>query len=245
MLPRLLHGTGAGEKWLPLLASGQALATVTYDDHVPYALDADRCHAIFRCDSHAASLVENPVLKHQGSIDVTRRLFTVDGAQGTPIPNAPVHEAFDFGVLGCAAQQLGIGKRLLDMATRYVCERHQFGRPIGEFQAIKHHLADLVIKIEFARPLLHGACLSLSGDAPNSGRDVSAARIAAGEAAHSAARIALQVHGAIGYTAEHDLNLWLTKAIALRSAWGTTTWHRNRVAEALAEDDTTPVGNTP
>jgi len=67
-------------------------------------------------------------------------------------------------------------------------------------------------------------------------RDVSAARVACADAAYLAARTALQVHGAIGYTAEHDLSLWLTKVRALRSAWGTQSWHRRRVLTALLNE---------
>ncbi|MGW1526465.1 acyl-CoA dehydrogenase family protein [Streptomyces sp. NPDC001588] len=91
----------------------------------------------------------------------------------------------------------------------------QFGVPIGAFQAVKHRLADTKIALEFARPLVFGAALTM---AP---ADVAAAKVAAGEAAYAAARTALQLHGAIGYTAEYDLSLWLTKARALRTAWGT------------------------
>jgi alkylation response protein AidB-like acyl-CoA dehydrogenase len=65
--------------------------------------------------------------------------------------------------------------------------------------------------------------------------DVSAARVAAADAAYLASRAALQVHGAVGFTEEHDLSLWLLKVRALRSAWGTQTWHRRRVLDAVSE----------
>ncbi len=81
--------------------------------------------------------------------------------------------------------------------------------------------------MELSRPLLFGAALSLSP------RDVSAAKVACTDAAYRAARVALQVHGAIGYTAEYDLAIELTKVRALVSAWGTQSHHRRRVWEAL------------
>ena len=84
-----------------------------------------------------------------------------------------------------------------------------------------------VIAIELARPLVYGAALSVEP------RDVSAAKAAASEAALLAARASLQTHGAIGFTQEHDLSLWLLRVQALRSAWGTPEAHRRRVLEAL------------
>ncbi|EUA86912.1 acyl-CoA dehydrogenase, C-terminal domain protein [Mycobacterium ulcerans str. Harvey] len=116
---------------------------------------------------------------------------------------------------------------MLDATVDYAKQRTQFGRVIGSYQAIKHKLADVHITIELARPLVHGAALSLQP------RDVSAAKVAAGGAARLAARSALQTHGAIGFTQEHDLSLWLLRVQVLRSAWGTPEVHRRRVLEAL------------
>ena len=92
--------------------------------------------------------------------------------------------------------------------------RTQFGVPVGSCQAVKHRLADTLLGLEFARPLVWAAALSL---AP---WEVAAAKLAAGEAAYAAARSALQLHGAVGYTEELDLSLWLRKARPLRDAWG-------------------------
>jgi alkylation response protein AidB-like acyl-CoA dehydrogenase len=130
-------------------------------------------------------------------------------------------------VLCQAAQLVGLGRGLLDRASEYVTQRRQFGRLIGEFQAVKHHLANVLVALEFARPLVHAA--AVTGDA----RDVSAARVAAADAAWLAARAALQVNGAIGYTREHAMAPALLKVKALRSAWGTQTWHRRRVLTSL------------
>jgi alkylation response protein AidB-like acyl-CoA dehydrogenase len=116
--------------------------------------------------------------------------------------------------LTTAAQALGVGLALLDKTVSYVKQRTQFGVPVGSFQAVKHQLADAKIALEFARPLLLGAALTMTET------DVAAAKVTACEAAYRTARTALQLHGAIGYTAEYDLSLWLTKARALRAAWG-------------------------
>jgi len=135
------------------------------------------------------------------------------------------------GVLATAAQILGAGAALVERATAYAKQRSQFGKPIGSFQAVKHQLADAYVGLELARPLLFGAALAL--DTPRAARDVSAAKVACTDAAYRAARTALQVHGAIGYTAEYDLALWLTKVRALTSAWGTQRFHRDRVLAAV------------
>ncbi|MER7012852.1 acyl-CoA dehydrogenase family protein [Saccharopolyspora sp. NPDC000359] len=233
-LPRLLPDS----PWLAELAGG-AVGTAVVAGHLPCALDADQAGAVFRCDGDDVRRLGGIRLQRVESFDPARRLFTVEHDTAEPVAAADAGAAFDHGVLGCAAYLLGLGRRLLDTATDYVKQRHQFGRPVGEFQAVKHHLANVLLELEFVRPLVRGACLSIGG--PRGSRDASAAKIAAGEAARTAARTALQVHGAIGYTAEHDLHLWLTKATALRTAWGTPAWHRARVATALATD-ATPIG---
>jgi hypothetical protein len=163
-------------------------------------------------------------------VDPARRLFHVHG-EPRPIAGGAVDRAFDLGVLAVTAQLLGAGRRLLDTATEYARQRHQYGKPIGQYQAVKHLLADVVTRLELARPLAYGAAVTA---AP---RDVSAAKVAAGEAAYLAARVALQVHGAVGYTAEHDLALWLTKVRALVGAWGDPTVHRRRLLAALGGPD--------
>lgn len=122
---------------------------------------------------------------------------------------------------------------MLDQSVDYAKQRHQFGRAIGSYQAIKHKLADVHIAIELARPLVYGAALALGEGSADTPRDVSAAKVAASEAALLAARSSLQTHGAIGFTHEHDLSLWLLRVQALRSAWGDPTWHRARVLEAF------------
>ncbi|WP_263252056.1 acyl-CoA dehydrogenase family protein [Saccharopolyspora rosea] len=243
-LPTLLAGSPAEESWLSRVAAGKSLGTAIVADDVPYALDADQADAVFHCGRFGARRLDRPGLSRQESVDPARRLFAVhpSGLHEVPCAPAAVGAAFDRAVLACAAYALGLGRRMLDVSTRYVTERHQFGRPIGEFQAVKHHLADALLRLEFARPLVWGACLSADSGAACRSRDASAAKLAATEAAHTAARTALQVHGAIGYTVEHDLHLWLTKATALRTAWGTPTRHRHRVAESLRDDPDTPVG---
>jgi hypothetical protein len=232
-VPALLRETDLAGRWLPGIAAGKTVATVAAPPLVPYALDADLADPVFVVNGDSLRLGQ--VGEALASVDRSRRLFQVTAGEalgGTVDAGRPraggtfeVGRALDAGALACAAQLLGLGRALLDLTVRYARQRHQFGRPIGSFQAVKHQLADVLVGLETARPLVYGA--AVTGDP----RDVSAAKVAAGEAAYRAARVALQVHGAIGYTAEHHLGLWLAKARALRSAWGTPHWHRTRVLE--------------
>jgi alkylation response protein AidB-like acyl-CoA dehydrogenase len=141
-----------------------------------------------------------------------------------------LRSAQDAAALACSAQLLGLGEALLAASVGYVKQRKQFGRAIGEYQALKHALADVRIGLDFARPLVLGAAVT------GSSRDASAAKVATAEAAYAAARTALQVHGAIGYTAEHDLSLWLLKVRALVGAWGSHADHRSRILASLTRE---------
>jgi len=230
-LPVLLADSG-DTRWLPGLASGELIGTLAWPPQVPYALDADI--ADVRLCVSDGSLHEFTPAEPLSSVDSARRLSAVDVTmdRGT----AKAGRAWRYGVLGCAAQLFGAGGRLLDMSVEYAKQRSQYGNPIGGYQAVKHLLADVVTQLELARPLLYGAAVSLDAEHATAERDVSAARVACADAACLAARTALQVHGAIGYTAEHDLSLWLTKVRALRSAWGTQSWHRQRVLTALINE---------
>ncbi len=190
------------------------VATVAVPPHVPLALDADVADEVYVGTTRVSD-----VGSLRTSVDRTRRLFEVAGDE------VPWDDAFDAAVLATSAQLLGAGERVLDDSVAYVKQRRQFGREIGSYQAIKHALADVRIALDFARPLVFGAAL---GEVP-----ASAAKVVAGDAAYRAARTGLQVHGAIGYTAEFDLSLWLTKIRALVSAWGTPAVHRARLLESL------------
>jgi alkylation response protein AidB-like acyl-CoA dehydrogenase len=205
------------------LATGELIATVAMPPQVPRAVDADMAGLVLlAADDGVSEAADGDCYE---SVDPSRRLYDV-----TPTGEAwqaDVRRAYEFGALASAAQLVGAAEALRDAAVDYARQRTQFGRVIGSYQAIKHKLADVHIAIELARPLVYGAALSLDP------RDVSAAKAAGSDAALLAARSALQTHGAIGFTQEHDLSLLLLRVQALRSAWGTPEVHRRRVLEAL------------
>jgi alkylation response protein AidB-like acyl-CoA dehydrogenase len=178
-----------------------------------------------------AVIAGKPTPTGHGSVDATRPMFTASVPAVTE--SAYGRAAFDQAALATAAQLLGLGRRLREDAVEYAKQRRQFGKVIGSFQAVKHLLADVAVGLEFAAPLVYRAAYSLTHDVRTASRDVSAAKNAAGEAAHRAARTALQVHGAIGYTDELDLHLWLNRVWALRAAWGDEGLHRARLRDAL------------
>jgi len=164
-------------------------------------------------------------------IDGGRRLYEVTG----PVEAFAYDEdlAFDRGALAASAYLVGLSSWMIDTAAEYARQREQYGRPIGVNQAVKHLLADALLKVEFAKPALYRAAWSVSVGEPTRARDVSMAKAFASDAAYRATRSSMQVHGAIGYTWEADLQLWMKKAWALQRAWGDATWHRRRVADAV------------
>ena len=233
-------------RWLPGIAAGGLLVSYADTTYGPYALDAATADATFAVDGDQLlrTTAGGPV---QPSIDPARRLArpAPDGetvASGSEVRAAAAY-AGDVATLLTAAQTLGVGRRLLADTVTYVQQRRQFGVAVGTFQAVKHRLADALLALEFAQPLVFAAAVGMTGRGAERGgrgaaseeatRDVAAAKVAAGEAAYGAARTALQLHGAIGYTEELDLSLWIRKARALRSAWGTPSRCRARVLTGM------------
>lgn len=228
--PVLLAGSPQQADRCAALAAGELLATVAAPPHTPRAVDADTAGLVLLATD--GQVHEATAGARHESVDPSRKLFDVT-ASGASHP-ADTDRAFQFGALATAAQLVGAAQAMLDSSVDYATQRSQFGNVIGSYQAIKHKLADVHIAVELARPLVYGAALSLADGSPDTTRDVSAAKVAAGEAALLSARSSLQTHGAIGFTAEHDLSLWLVRVQALRSAWGDPRMHRRRVLEGIA-----------
>ncbi|MFF7471504.1 acyl-CoA dehydrogenase family protein [Streptomyces sp. NPDC008092] len=208
-------GASLAKRFLPGIASGGTMATVAFEQHgYGLALDGDAADVRLAAAPEGMRLSSGAGAVRR-SLDPARRLtplVPVGELLGTEPPWA---EARTWARLATAAQALGVGLALLDRTVAYVKQRTQFGVPVGSFQAVRHRLAHVKIALEFARPLVFGAAVTMTPP------DVAAAKLSACAAAYAAARAALQLHGAIGYTAEYDLSLWVTKARALRGAWGT------------------------
>ena len=223
---------GSCGEWLAGLAAGELTATLAAPPWVPLAACAEAAGLVLLAQDGVVGRARAGTTFR--SVDTTRSLASL-AAQTSLAAGAAgaVARALDFGALACSAQLLGAGRALLEASVRHACLRVQFGRPVGAFQAVKHRLADVAIGLEFARPLADAAAAALAAGEPTAGRDVSAAKIACADAAYRAARAALQVHGAIGYTAEHDLSRFLLQVRALVPAWGTAAEHRARILAGL------------
>ena len=224
----------AGDDLLIAAIDGSATVSIALDDGPAVVGGVD---AVVSCSGGTLSLATSWTSEPLTSLDQSRRLASVAASTARPLSGADADLAFDRAVLGSAAQAIGVARRLLDATVAYVGERHQFGKPVGSYQAVKHHLADVQIAVEFAAPLVYRAAWSVAHpethDAGIRARDVSMAKAQAADAVDLAARKALQCHGAIGYTFEYDLQLWLKRAWALAAAHGDARWHRDRVAGAL------------
>jgi alkylation response protein AidB-like acyl-CoA dehydrogenase len=221
------------------LVGGEAVASGEHsvsagDPLVPYAATADL--VVVLAPEPMLVAAEHARLEPCESVDGSRRVawVTTDHAERT-LSRPELSRAFWRGTLGYSAQLIGLGHHLLDTTVEYVQQRHQFGVPIGSFQALKHKLADVRIALEFAAPLVHRAAYSLAHDDPDLALHGSMAKAQAAEAALLAARHALQCHGAIGYSFEHDLHLWMKRVWALAVTWGDAAWHRERVAVAVLD----------
>lgn len=217
----------------PLGITGAMVAAVPDEASaamVPYVTDADAVllgGTLYRRDEVQ--------LDERDTVDPSRR-----AARVTPTGTGTVVAAGDAlttlverGALGTAAELVGLGQRMLDLTVGYVKEREQFGVPVGSFQAVKHHLADALKELAFARPAVYRAAWSLATGDANASRDISMAKAMASDAASVVAGKALQCHGAIGYTVEYELHVHLKRTWALARSWGDAATHRERVARAL------------
>ena len=220
----------------PALADPAAIVAIAHSVN-PLVPHADLAAAILlEQDGHAFVAAPDQVtLTPVATIDPLRRLFRVDWnpADAHDLGPADWNLTLDRGALFAAAQGLGLAQRAVDLAVAYAQERQQFGKPIGTYQAVKHHLASAQVAIEFARPLVLAAAADIRHADVQSRARVSEAKIVALEAADQAARASIQVHGAMGYSWEVDVHLFLKRALALTNAWGTPAFHRARVATRI------------
>jgi len=136
-------------------------------------------------------------------------------------------------VLGTAAFLCGLARRQTDLTVAYLKDRKQFGVAIGTFQGLKHPLAAAVVDTEFAWPAVLRAAQSLATGDPAAALHVSMAKALASDAAYRLSRVCLQAHGAMGYTVEYDLHLFMKRTWALAKDWGTADEHRAMIAREI------------
>ena len=227
--------------WLPRVAAGQARLAIQLghqvhvaDAHVADLLLVEHAGALFALRREAIELFA------ERSVDGARRLFRVTGQPGPAscvatgeVAREALCAAADRAALLCAAELVGLGAQMIEMTAAYAKVREQFGRPIGSFQAVGHHLAEALLAVELARPVVHAAAYAMARREPDRAIAVSMAKARASDAATLSARMALQCHGAIGYSFEHDLHLWMKRAWALAASFGDAACHRARIGRHL------------
>jgi len=172
------------------------------------------------------------------TLDETRRWYDVilDGVRLSDADNVTVDEAevgwlADAGAVLTAADSLGVGERLLEMTVGYVKVREQFGRPIGSFQSVKHKLADMLTTLKGARAATYYAAMALDAGVADAASASSVAKAFTGEGVAALAGEALQTHGGIGFTWEHDLHLYLRRAKVNEVLYGAAAEHYERLVE--------------
>ncbi len=232
------------KKWLEGMVDGKARMAIGHPVN-PLVHDAEIADLIllWHNDELHAVKPEQVVTRLNPSIDQSRRLYSVEW---TPTSDTLIcaadtgatiwADALNRAALAAAAQLVGLAQCILDQSIDYAAQRKQFGKPIGAFQAVKHHLADVAVQIEFAAPVVHRAAYAMTHGHARADVFVSHAKLAAGRAARLAARHGIQAHGAMGYTQEADLQMYMKRAWALDAAWGDSAFHKKRIADFVFAD---------
>jgi alkylation response protein AidB-like acyl-CoA dehydrogenase len=149
---------------------------------------------------------------------------------------AAASRLIDRAATALAAEMLGASSRVLEMSVEYATERVQFGKPIGSFQAVKHRLADALVDVEGMRSGVFYAAWCIASDHPGASLAASAAKAWCSDASRRVMASALQVHGGIGFTWEHDLHLYVKRSQLDQVSWGDAPFHRERIAAVLSDE---------
>jgi alkylation response protein AidB-like acyl-CoA dehydrogenase len=177
------------------------------------------------------------------TIDETRKLCEVRLDNVAIAPAALLGEkhggwlalarVLDRATVALCAEMCGGAQRVLDMTTDYAKIRVTFGKPIGSYQGVKHRAADMLVDVENAKSLTYYAAWAIDEGLADAPLAVSMAKAYASDAYRKVAGAGIQLHGGIGFTWEHDLQLYFKRAKASEVAFGDATWHRERVARLL------------
>jgi len=237
------------------LTVGWALdgGTVRLDGVAGFVLDADVADVLVvaACSSDgapAAVLVDGDTsgvrVERTPSVDLTRRLFSVsfDGvrvsadrllAEPGPTAAALLERVLALGVVAAAVDAVGAAEQALEVTAAYARERTQFGKPIGTFQGVKHHCANMAVSVEASRAATRAAAAELDSDRSDWTTTAGITASYVGPACSEVCGLAMRVHGGIGFTWEHDTHLWLKRVKLDEMLFGPPSWHRRRLADAV------------
>jgi alkylation response protein AidB-like acyl-CoA dehydrogenase len=259
LLPGIADGTTRvalafvedGGRWEP-----EAARAASRPDGDAWRLDGEKLYVI---DGHSANLLVVSAATPDGvalftvdpdddgvsrepmtTLDTTRKQarITLDGAHATLLGEAGAGAAalsrtLDQGAAALSAEMVGGAQWCLDASASYARERYQFGRPIGSFQAIKHKLADMLIEVENARSVAYYGCWAAAEDPGELPVASCMAKAFCSDAFFHAASEAIQIHGGIGFTWEHDCHLFFRRAKSSEIYLGDATHHRGMLADRL------------
>ena len=175
------------------------------------------------------SAVTGATVEPAPALDPTRRLFRVSGGERSP-GSADVGRGRLQAMVMNAAESVGVAERAMEMAVAYAKERKQFGRPIGTYQAVSHACAQMLLEVEGARSAVYWAAWALDHEPDTAPLAVACAKAYAGDAGRRVPRAALQVHGGIGFTWEHDLHFFIKRGEANAHLYGSADSHRETIA---------------
>lgn len=235
LLPTVVTGETTGAV---ALAGGAGEWTLSDDPVRTFVLEADRVDRVALVLAGPRALVTERLPARQvPTLDTSRRVFEVSVPVATDaaveIDPAALNDVVERATVALAAELVGTTRHVLETTVEYAKARVQFDRPIGSFQAIQHTIVDMALDLERAVSAVYYAAMTVDADDPDRRRAVHVAKAAAGEAAKRVAKDALQIHGGIGYTWEHDLHLYLRRAYASEPLLGTTSWHHDRLGDLL------------
>ena len=228
----ILQDAGASDR-LAGVASGEQRGTVgvVKDGRAALVPDAEESDFIILLDGTDATLVERGDAQVEAidAIDPTRRYATVTANGGESLGD--VSRGRDLIGLAVAAELVGIGQRVMEMAIEYAKDRKQFDRPIGSYQAVSHACAEMLKKVEGSRSLVYYGGWTADAAPEEFPLAASAAKAYASDMGWEVSASSLQVHGGIGFTWEHDLHWFLKRAKTDGVLYGSARDHRERVAE--------------
>jgi alkylation response protein AidB-like acyl-CoA dehydrogenase len=232
----------AESAWGPPLMAGEAVAACAarLDEPCVYAPAADvvvvpEHDRLIAVDLRKRRPAKEPAMDVTRPLGWLRSAILVDASRLELGGTAEVARHLDVAAVAYAAELLGVAQRALDLAVAYAKDRIQFGRPIGSFQAVKHRCADMLVDLEGMRSAVYWAAWTV-GNVDAADERAIAASTAKAWCSDAALRVlasALQVHGGIGFTWEHDLHLYLKRAHLDAVAFGDATYHRARLARLL------------
>lgn len=201
------------------LAEGTSIGAVVFDPE--YVVNGDIADVVIAADGASLTRWDTFTAQAKTTMDLTRRLSSVTAGETTPLGSDP--GLADTAALLLAAEQIGAAARALDLTVAYTKDRVQFGRPIGSFQALKHRMADLYVAVQTARAVVYDA---IAEPSPVS---ASLARVFASEALTAVVGEAVQMHGGIAITWEHDIQLYFKRAHGSAQLLGPPREHLRRL----------------